>query len=122
MIENLVGRTLAERYHVLELIGTGGMASVYRAECELLKREVAIKVLRESVKDDETALRSFKQEALAAAKLNHNNIVQIFDVGEVDGLDYMVMELVDGVTLKKYIRENGRLATSVTEELRIEVK
>ncbi len=121
MIENLVGRTLAERYHVLELIGTGGMASVYRAECELLKREVAIKVLRESVKDDETALRSFKQEALAAAKLNHNNIVQIFDVGEVDGLDYMVMELVDGVTLKKYIRENGPIAWNEACEFAVQI-
>ncbi len=121
MIENLVGRTLAERYHVLELIGTGGMASVYKAQCELLKREVAIKVLRDSVKDDESALKSFKQEALAAAKLNHNNIVQIFDVGEVDGADYMVMELVDGVTLKKYIRDNGPLSCNEACEFAIQI-
>lgn len=109
MIENLVGKTLAERYHILELIGTGGMASVYKARCELLKRDVAVKVLRDSVKDDEMALRSFKQEAQAAAQLCHNNIVQVFDVGEVDGMDYMVMELVEGVTLKKYIKEHGAL-------------
>ena len=121
MIENLVGRTLAERYHVLELIGTGGMASVYKAECELLKREVAIKILRDSVKDDESALKSFKQEALAAAKLNHNNIVQIFDVGEVDGSDYMVMELVDGETLKKYIRENGPLSWNEACEFAVQI-
>ena len=105
MIENLVGKTLAERYHILELIGTGGMASVYKARCELLKRDVAVKVLRDSVKDDEMALKCFKQEAQAAAQLCHNNIVQVFDVGEVDGMDYMVMELVEGVTLKKYIKE-----------------
>ena len=121
MIENLVGRTLAERYHVLELIGTGGMASVYKAQCELLKRDVAIKILRDSVKDDESALKSFKQEALAAAKLNHNNIVQIFDVGEVDGSDYMVMELVDGVTLKKYIRDNGPLTWNESCEFAVQI-
>lgn len=109
MIENLVGKTLAERYHILELIGTGGMASVYKARCELLQREVAVKVLRDSVKDDETALKQFKQEAQAAAKLCHNNIVQVFDVGECDGMDYIVMELVEGVTLKKYIKEHGAL-------------
>ena len=109
MIENLVGKTLAERYHILELIGTGGMASVYKARCELLKRDVAVKVLRDSVKDDEMALKCFKQEAQAAAQLCHNNIVQVFDVGEVDGMDYMVMELVEGVTLKKYIKEQGAL-------------
>ncbi len=110
MIENLVGKTLAERYHILELIGTGGMASVYKARCELLKRDVAVKVLRDSVKDDEMALKCFKQEAQAAAQLCHNNIVQVFDVGEVDGMDYMVMELVEGVTLKKYIKEQGALS------------
>lgn len=109
MNDNLIGKTLANRYHILELIGTGGMASVYRAECELLKRDVAIKVLRDSVKDDETALMSFKKESQAAASLSHNNIVSVFDMGEEDGLEYMVMEYVKGSTLKKYIRDNGPL-------------
>jgi len=109
MNNNLIGKTLANRYNILELIGTGGMASVYRAKCGLLNREVAIKVLRDSVKDDENALASFKQEAQAAAKLSHNNIVSVFDVGEEDGIDYMVMEYVNGRTLKKYILENGSL-------------
>ena len=121
MIENLVGKTLADRYHILELIGTGGMATVYKAQCEVLKRDVAIKVLRDSVKDDESALRSFKQEAQAAAKLSHNNIIQVFDVAEEDGLDYMVMELVDGITLKKYIRENGPLSCQESIEFAIQI-
>ncbi len=121
MIENLVGKTLADRYHILELIGTGGMATVYKAQCEVLKRDVAIKVLRDSVKDDESALKSFKQEAQSAAKLSHNNIIQVFDVGEEDGLDYMVMELVDGITLKKYIRENGPLSWQESIEFAIQI-
>ena len=121
MIENLVGKTLADRYHILELIGTGGMATVYKAQCEVLKRDVAIKVLRDSVKDDESALRSFKQEAQAAAKLSHNNIIQVFDVAEEGGLDYMVMELVDGITLKKYIRENGPLSWQESIEFAVQI-
>lgn len=121
MIENLVGKTLADRYHILELIGTGGMATVYKAQCEVLKRDVAIKVLRDSVKDDESALKSFKQEAQAAAKLSHNNIIQVFDVGEEEGLDYIVMELVDGITLKKYIKENGPLSWQESIEFTIQI-
>lgn len=109
MNSNLIGKTLANRYYIEELIGTGGMASVYRAKCELLNREVAIKVLRDAVKDDINALASFKKEAQAAAQLSHNNIVSVFDVGEDDGIDYMVMEYVNGATLKKYILENGPL-------------
>ena len=121
MIESLVGKTLAERYHILEVIGTGGMATVYKAQCEVLKRDVAIKVLRDTVRDDETALKSFKQEAQAAAKLSHNNIIQVFDVAEEDGLEYMVMELVDGITLKKYIYENGPLSCREAIEFAIQI-
>ncbi len=121
MIESLVGKTLADRYHILEVIGTGGMATVYKAQCEVLKRDVAIKVLRDSVKDDESALKSFKQEAQAAAKLSHNNIIQVFDVAEEDGLEYMVMELVDGITLKKYIQENGSLSCRESIEFAIQI-
>ncbi len=106
---NLVGRTLAGRYHISELIGTGGMATVYKGECELLKRDVAVKVLRDSVKSDEESLRSFKKEAQAAAQLSHNNIVSVYDVGEEDGIDYIVMEYVKGETLKEYIKEHGPL-------------
>ena len=110
MNENLVGKTLADRYEIIELVGTGGMASVYKAHCNILKRDVAVKVLRDSVRDDDDALKSFKQEAQAAAQLAHNNIVQIYDVCKMDGVDYMVMEFVEGVTLKKYIKENGPLS------------
>ena len=109
MNENLIGKTLANRYHISELIGTGGMASVYKGECNLLNRDVAIKVLRESVKDDADALEGFRKEAQAAASLSHNNIVSIYDIGKEDDFDYMVMEYVKGSTLKKYIQDNGPL-------------
>ncbi len=106
-MDNLVGMKIAGRYNIKELIGMGGMAQVYKAECEMLKRNVAIKVLLENLRDDEETVKNFTREAQAAARLSHNNIVSVFDVGEDDGLNYMVMELVDGVTLKKYIEENG---------------
>lgn len=110
MSENLIGKTLANRYHISELIGSGGMASVYKAECNLLNRDVAIKVLKSSMRDDPSAVKSFSREAQASAQLSHNNIVSVFDVGEEDGINYMVMEYVKGKTLKKYIQENGALA------------
>lgn len=109
MTDNLIGKTLANRYHISELIGSGGMATVYKAECNLLNRDVAIKVLKNSMKDDPSAVKNFTREAQAAAKLSHNNIVSVFDVGEEDGINYMVMEYVKGKTLKKYIQENGAL-------------
>lgn len=110
MTDNLIGKTLANRYHISELIGSGGMATVYKAECNLLNRDVAIKVLKSSMRDDPSAVKNFTREAQAAAKLSHNNIVSVFDVGEEDGINYMVMEYVKGKTLKKYIQENGPLA------------
>lgn len=106
-MDNLIGKKIAGRYIIKELIGMGGMAAVYRAECEVLKRNVAVKVLLENLRGDTETVSNFNKEAQAAARLSHNNIVSVYDVGEDDGLNYMVMECVEGVTLKEYILENG---------------
>lgn len=106
-MDNLIGKKIAGRYIIKELIGMGGMAAVYRAECEVLKRNVAVKVLLENLRGDTETVSNFTKEAQAAARLSHNNIVSVYDVGEDNGLNYMVMECVEGVTLKEYIKENG---------------
>lgn len=105
----LVGKTIGGRYEITEKIGTGGMATVYKAKCRVLDRFVAIKVLKDSLKFDTEVVKRFNTESRAAAGLSHPNIVQVYDVGECDGLDYIVMELVDGITLKEYIMKNGRI-------------
>lgn len=107
--ENLAGTTLGGRYEVIERIGTGGMASVFKAKDNLLNRFVAIKVLKDNLEDEQQVVSNFIREAQSSASLVHNNIVSVYDVGEEDGMNYMVMELVDGITLKQYIRENGAL-------------
>lgn len=106
-MDNLIGKKIAGRYVIKELIGMGGMAAVYKAECEVLKRNVAIKVLLENLRGDTETVKSFTKEAQAAARLTHNNIVSVYDVGEDDGINYMVMECVEGITLKEYIKQNG---------------
>ncbi len=106
---NLVGKTLGNRYEILEEIGSGGMAYVYRAHCTLLNRFVAIKVLREDLKDDREFVKRFYIEAQAAASLTHPNIVSIYDVGRDGDLYYIVMEYVEGRTLKEYLDEQGKL-------------
>ncbi len=107
--ENLVGKTLLNRYEILELIGSGGMATVYKAHCRMLDRDVAVKVLRSSLKDDEQVVNNFYKESRAAASLSHNNIVSVYDVGEENGLSFIIMEYVEGITLKEYIKKNERL-------------
>lgn len=107
--ENLVNVTLGNRYEILEKIGMGGMATVYKAKDNLLNRFVAIKILRDSLEEEKQVVSNFIKEAQSAASLAHNNIVSVFDVGEEDGLNYMVMEYVDGITLKSYIKEKGAL-------------
>ncbi|SIS37805.1 Stk1 family PASTA domain-containing Ser/Thr kinase [Salimicrobium flavidum] len=101
MLEN---QMLNERYHVKRMIGGGGMANVYLAYDTILEREVAIKVLRLEYGDDEEFIARFHREAQSAISLNHENIVNIFDVGEENDIYYMVMEFVDGMTLKRYIQ------------------
>lgn len=102
-------KILGSRYELLERIGMGGMAVVYKATDKMLGRNVAIKILREEFKENEEFIRRFKVESQAAASLSHQNIVQIYDVGEEDGLHYIVMELLEGVTLKNYIKSKGGL-------------
>lgn len=106
---DLVGKLLNNRYEIIEKIGTGGMATVYKARCHVLNRYVAIKVLREELKSDEGIVKKFHIESQAAASLSHHNIVSIHDVGEEDGNSYIVMEYVDGTTLKEYIKQKGKL-------------
>ena len=103
------GRILAERYELKELIGQGGMADVYLAYDDILKREVAVKILRSSLTGDPIYITRFHREARAAAALCHRNIVEIYDVGEEDDLYYIVMEYVRGQTLKELINKRGAL-------------
>lgn len=106
---NLVGSILAGRYEIVEEVGSGGMAIVYKAKCRILNRFVAIKVLRTDLKDDADFVRRFNIEAQSAASLTHPNIVSIYDVGTDGDIHYIVMEYVEGITLKEYIDKNGIL-------------
>ncbi len=103
------GMYLQDRYEILELIGSGGMSDVYKARCHTLDRLVAIKVLKEEFSDDVNFVTKFKMEAQAAAGLSHPNIVSVYDVVDEDSLHYIVMELVEGITLKSYINKKGKL-------------
>jgi serine/threonine-protein kinase len=105
----MVGQILGNRYQLLERIGGGGMAVVYKAKCLLLNRFVAVKILRSEFTDDEEFVKRFRVEAQAAASLNHPNIVSIYDVGKQDDIHYIVMEFIDGITLKEYISQRGVL-------------
>lgn len=105
----MVGKILGKRYQIIKKIGGGGMAEVYKARCTLLNRYVAIKVLRDEFREDKEFIARFNTEAQAAASLTHPNIVSVFDVGCENGIHYIVMEFVEGITLKEYIRQNGVL-------------
>lgn len=107
--EELVGITLSDRYFVLDKIGRGGMAMVYKAHDKVLDRDVAIKILRETFDGGNTIVENFIKEARSSASLVHSNVVSVYDVCEFEGLNYMVMELVDGKTLKEYIKHKQRL-------------
>ena len=115
------GTVLGERYEVQALIGTGGMANVYRAMDQKLNREVAIKVLKEEYSSNKNFVSKFKAEAQAAAGLMHPNIVNVYDVGDENGLYYFVMELVDGITLKHYIEKKIRLSVKEAVSIAIQV-
>lgn len=99
----MIGKVFGNRYELIEKVGTGGMAIVYKAKCKLLNRFVAVKVLKEEFKTDEAFLEKFSKEAQSAAGLSHPNIVNIYDVGKEDDVPYIVMEYVPGDTLKAYI-------------------
>lgn len=106
---NLVGKLLGNRYEIIEKIGNGGMATVYKARCLVLKRYVAVKVLREEYTTDNEFIKRFNIEAESAASLTHPNIVSVYDVGQEGNLHYIVMELIKGKTLKEIIVEQGKL-------------
>lgn len=105
----MIGRLLGDRYRILEQVGGGGMGSVFRAQCTFLERPVAVKILRPEFAGDDDFIRRFRREARAAASLSHPNIVSIYDVGQDDGVHYIVMEYVRGMTLKEKIRQQGAL-------------
>ena len=106
----MIGKILGKRYEIVEKIGGGGMALVYRAKCNLLNRFVAVKVLRPEFINDKDLLDKFRKESQAAASLSHPNIVNVYDVGEEDDIYYIVMEYVKGKTLKELIQEKGKLS------------
>lgn len=115
------GNYLQGRYEILSLIGAGGMSEVYQAKCHTLNRLVAIKVLKEEYSQDSNFVSKFKMEAQAAAGLSHPNIVSIYDVVDEGTLHYIVMELIEGITLKSYIRKKGHLAAKESIGIAIQV-
>ena len=107
MMDKYIGRLLDNRYEILEMIGTGGMAVVYKARCHRLNRLVAIKILKDDYTQDGEFRRRFHAESQAVAMLNHPNIVSVYDVSTDGDADYIVMELVEGITLKQYVERRG---------------
>lgn len=114
------GMLISDRYEIIEKVGSGGMADVYKAKCHRLNRFVAIKILKAEYSEDENFVEKFRGEAQSAAGLSHPNIVNVYDVGDDDGLHYIVMELVEGITLKSFIERKGRL--DVKEVLGISIQ
>ena len=116
-----IGMIIGERYEIMEKIGTGGMSDVYKAKCHKLNRFVAVKVLKQEFSENANFVSKFRIEAQAAAGLMHPNIVNVYDVGEENGIHYIVMELVEGITLKKYIEKKARLSYKEAVSIGIQV-
>lgn len=116
-----IGMIIGDRYEILEKIGTGGMSDVYKAKCHKLNRFVAVKVLKQEFSENANFVSKFRIEAQAAAGLMHPNIVNVYDVGEENGIHYIVMELVEGITLKKYIEKKARLSYKEAVSIAIQV-
>ena len=108
-MDNYIGRLLDGRYEIMTAIGTGGMAVVYKARCHRLNRFVAIKILKDEYSQDLEFRRRFHAESQAVAMLSHPNIVNVYDVSHANNVDYIVMELIDGITLKQYMEKKGQL-------------
>ena len=116
-MDNMIGRVLGNRYELVEKIGGGGMAIVYKAKCKLLNRFVAVKILRTDSDMTEDFIKRFKVEAQAAGSLSHPNIVSIYDVGNEGDLNYIVMEYVEGYTLKEVVAQSGKLTWRATVKI-----
>ncbi len=116
-----IGMVIGDRYEVLEKIGTGGMSDVYKAKDHKLNRLVAVKVLKQEFSENENFVSKFRVEAQSTAGLLHPNTVNVYDVGDDDGINYIVMELVDGITLKKYIEKKSRLSVKEAVSIAIQV-
>ena len=117
----MIGKLLLNRYELLEKIGEGGMGVVYKAKCHLLNRFVAVKILKSELSDDEDFVIRFKREATSIAKLSHPNIVNIHDVGSENNINFIIMEYINGKTLKQIIKENGRLSSQKTLDIVLQV-
>lgn len=117
----ILGMMIGDRYEILDKIGTGGMSDVYKAKDHKLNRFVAVKVLKQEFSENTNFVSKFRVEAQAAAGLVHPNIVGVYDVGEEDGINYIVMELVEGITLKKYIEKKSRLSIKEAISIAIQV-
>ena len=120
-MDKYIGRLLDNRYEILEVIGTGGMAVVYKARCHRLNRLVAIKILKDDFLEDEEFRRRFHSESQAVGMLTHPNIVSVYDVSTSITLDYIVMELIDGITLKQYMEKKGVLNWKETLHFAIQI-
>ncbi|MFI3177516.1 MAG: Stk1 family PASTA domain-containing Ser/Thr kinase, partial [Eubacteriales bacterium] len=116
-----IGMLVSERYEILEKVGTGGMSDIYKAKCHKLNRLVAMKVLKQEFSENTDFVSKFHIEAQATAGLAHPNIVNVYDVGEEDGMHYIVMELVEGITLKRYIEKKSSLTVKEAISIAIQV-
>ena len=119
--DRYIGRLLDNRYEILEVIGTGGMAVVYKARCHRLNRLVAIKILKDDLSQDSEFRRRFHAESQAVAMLSHPNIMSVYDVSTTEEADYIVMELIDGITLKQYMEKKGVLNWKETLHFAIQI-
>ena len=108
-MDRYIGKMLDNRYEILELIGSGGMAYVYKAKCHRLNRMVAIKILKSDLADSAEFRRRFRDESQAVAQLSHANIMSVYDVSRTGDVEYIVMELIEGITLKQYMERRGQM-------------
>lgn len=108
-MDKYIGKMLDGRYEIIELIGSGGMANVYKAKCHRLNRMVAVKILKSDMAENEEIRRRFRDESRAVAQLSHANIVSVYDVPSSGDTEYIVMELIDGITLKQYMERRGQM-------------
>lgn len=115
------GQKINDRYQIIKSIGEGGMANVYLAFDTILERNVAVKVLRGDLANDEKFVRRFQREALSASSLSHPNIVEVYDVGEDDGIYYIVMEYIEGKHLKQLLKRRGKLTLEEAVDIMLQV-